>query len=258
MSQISRSPLIIGNWKMFKTIVEARIFVSSLALAINQTGIQIGLAVPFTMIAAAAEVARGTSIAIGAQNLFEENEGPFTGEVSPLHLKDAGASFVLVGHSERRRLFHEDDAQINKKIKLALANDLRVVMCVGETLEEYEGGQRCVVLEKQIKNGLTGVHEELLVNLVIAYEPVWAIGTGRTATPEIAEEAHQFCRKTISNLFNEKVAHNLLIQYGGSVNLENAIALLDQPDIDGLLIGGASLNIDVFTKIIQSLRTCDS
>ncbi len=258
MLQVSRSPLIIGNWKMFKTIVETKIFVSGLAVAINHANIQIGLAVPFTMIAAAAEVARGTSILIGGQNVFEENEGAFTGEISPYHLKDAGASFVLIGHSERRRLFKEDDMRVNKKIKSALAAGLRVVMCIGESLEDHEAGKTFSILENQLKTGLVGVPKEHLGNFVLAYEPVWAIGTGLTATPDVAEAAHRFCRNLISQLYDKATADHVLIQYGGSVGLDNAVALLDQPDIDGLLIGGASLNLDTFIKIIQSLRLCDS
>lgn len=243
---------IVGNWKMYKTIVEARTFISSLVLATSHCSIQIGLAVPFTMISAAADAARGSLISIGAQNLFEAEEGGYTGEISASQIKDAGGSFVLIGHSERRQLFHEDSLWINRKVKKSLSEGLRVVLCVGETLEQHQAGQTQTVLRDQLTKSLQGITPEECENVVLAYEPVWAIGTNRTATPEIAEAAHQFCRLTIAELKGSLVAEQMIIQYGGSVNAENTAELLVQPDINGLLIGRASLTLESFTKIIQT------
>jgi triosephosphate isomerase (TIM) len=243
---------IIGNWKMYKTIAEAKAFVASLAFVAINNPIHIGLAVPFTMIASAAEAARGTLIAIGAQNMSDEAEGPYTGEVSCQMIKDAGASFVIIGHSERRRLFQETDFIINRKVIRAVNSNMQTVLCIGETLEEYNQGVTKEVLKKQIMENLQAVTVEQMKLITLAYEPVWAIGTGQSATAEIAEHTHQFCRELIANKWGKNIADHLVIQYGGSVKPENAGGLLDQIDIDGFLVGGASLSLDSFTKIIQS------
>ena len=247
-----RSRKIIGNWKMYKTIAEAKAFVASLAFVASNNPVQIGLAVPYTMISAAAEAARGTLISIGAQNVNWEEEGAFTGEISCRMLKDAGASFTLVGHSERRHIFHESDALVNQKVKRVLHNQMSCVLCVGETLEERQQGKTQEVLKKQLLQDLQGVSPDQMNLVTLAYEPVWAIGTGETATPEVAQEAHRFCRSLIAQQWGDSIAEHLIIQYGGSVKPENAAALLDQPDIDGFLVGGASLALDSFIRILQS------
>lgn len=245
------TPHIIGNWKMNKTISEAKTFVSSLALTANNASAQIGLAVPFTMIATAAEAARGSAVSIGGQTLYEEPSGAFTGEISGALLKDAGASFVLVGHSERRTLFHETDEQINKKLHAAFDSELKAILCIGETLEQHRAGATHAVLEEQLRKCLLKISPEQCMRLMIAYEPIWAIGTGNTATPEIAQAAHRFCREVVTASLGEIVAATLPILYGGSVKPENAGELLKEPDINGFLIGGAALSLESFTKIIH-------
>lgn len=247
-----RSTTIIGNWKMNKLIAEARSFVSGLALTILPSHAYVGLAVPFTMITAAAEAARGTAIAIGAQNVSEREGGAFTGEVSCLMVKDAGGSFVLVGHSERRQLFHETDALVNKKTKRALADGLKPVVCIGETLEQHEAGKTDEVLRGQLTNSLKDLTADEVERLIIAYEPVWAIGTGKTATANAAQSAHAFCRDLLKENWGKSAAERVVIQYGGSVKPDNAKDLLDQTDVDGLLVGGASLSLDSFAKIVQA------
>ena len=248
MSETCRPTVIIGNWKMNKSIVEARAFIAGLALTGHRASTQVGLAVPFTMLEAAAEAARGSGIAIGAQNVCEAAEGAFTGEISCAMLKDAGASFVIVGHSERRRLYHESDATVNKKTLLALDTGLRVFLCIGETSEQRHAGRAHAVLREQLLKSLNNVKTVQFDQIVLAYEPVWAIGTNQTATAEQAEEAQHFCREAIAKAWNAEVAENLVIQYGGSVRPENAEALLAKPDIDGLLVGGASLSLDSFQQ----------
>lgn len=251
MSHAFRAKYIIGNWKMHKTMAEAKTFVSSLALTKHSDLVQVGLAVPYTAIAVAAEAARGSTIAIGAQNASEHAQGAYTGEVSAEMIKDAGALFTLVGHSERRRLFHEDDRTVNIKVKRALQSGLKVVLCFGETLEEREAGLTHEVLQRQLLEGLKEITAAELVQITLAYEPVWAIGTSKAATPAQAEEAHAFCRELIAINWGRERAQHQQIQYGGSANPENAQALLNQPDIDGLLVGGASLNLELFSKLIQ-------
>ena len=184
--------------------------------------------------------------------MFYEDQGAYTGEISPLMLKSTGCKYVILGHSERRTYFGETDEIINKKVKKAIENDLTPIMCIGETLEERESGITNQVVEKQIRGGLNGLSSEEISKVIIAYEPVWAIGTGKTATPEQAQDVHRFIRELISKISNEKVASNLIIQYGGSMKPENAKELLSQPDIDGGLIGGACLKVDSFYKIIAS------
>jgi triosephosphate isomerase len=251
LTESVRPTVIIGNWKMHKTIAESTAFVTSLGFVVRNCSTLVGLAVPFTMITAAADAARGTMVAIGAQNASDAEEGAFTGEISCRMLKDAGASFVIVGHSERRHLFHEDNAFINRKVKRALSDGLRPLLCIGETGEQHQQGTTHEVLEKQLREGLADVSPQQMESIVLAYEPVWAIGTNKTATPEIAQANHHFIRECVAKQWGKYVADRIVIQYGGSVKPENATALLDQPDIDGFLVGGASLSLDSFVKIIQ-------
>jgi len=250
-----RPTVIIGNWKMHKTIAEATAYVTSLGFVVRNCSNQVGLAVPFTMITAAADAARGTMISIGAQNAYDAEEGAFTGEISCKMLKDAGASFVIIGHSERRQLFHEDNAWINRKIKRVLSDGLRPLLCIGETKDQHENGSTFEVLGKQLSESLADITPQQMETITLAYEPIWAVGTNQTATPEIAQTNHRFIRETIARKWGKPVADRIVIQYGGSVKPENAAALLEQPDIDGFLVGGASLSLDSFVKIIQCHHT---
>lgn len=245
-----RPTTIIGNWKMHKTIAEARSFVSGLAVA--QHGCRGGLAVPFTMIAAAAEAARGTAVMIGAQNVSTHSEGPYTGEISAKMLKDAGATFGIVGHSERRVIFHEDDEMVSQKIGQLMASGIRPLVCIGESLKQRQEGMTHDVLHAQLSESLKGLSPGDVEHLMIAYEPIWAIGTGDAATTESVQSAHEFCRKVIANGWGRDTAEHVLILYGGSVKPENAAELLGLKDVDGLLVGGASLSLETFNKILQA------
>lgn len=251
MANSARPVVIGGNWKMYKTIEESVRFIQQLAPMVTAAKELVYLAVPFTAIHTAAETAKNTRIVIGAQNMHEAVEGAFTGEVSAPMLRDAGAKFVLLGHSERRHIYHESDALINKKIKLALQEKLKPVLCIGETLQQREQGNYRDVLSGQIKSGLEGIKKEHLHNLILTYEPVWAIGTNRPATPKIAQQAHEICRQCLQEIFGREIAERTAILYGGSVKTDNAAHLIQQPDIDGLLIGGASLGIGSFSEIIH-------
>lgn len=246
-------PLVItGNWKMYKTIQEATEFIKKLAPLVENSSAQVLLAVPFTAIKAAAEIAKGTKIAIGAQNMNDATEGAFTGEIAGRMLKDAGADFVIIGHSERRKLFHETDEIINKKVKRAHKDGLKTIVCIGETEKERGEGRTEEVLKTQLSRSLAEISAEEMKNIIIAYEPVWAIGTNQTATPEIAESAHRYCRNLLLEIWGEEVAERTVIQYGGSVKPDNAPSLLEQPDIDGLLVGGASLSPEIFVQIVNT------
>lgn len=235
---------------MNKTLAETRSFISGLALAMPQSIFQAELAVPFTMIATAVEVARNTPIKIGAQNVSDCDEGAYTGEISSKMIKDAGASFALIGHSERRHLFHEDDLLINKKIKKVLEIGIKPVFCIGETLDQHQSGQAYERLSHQMMLGLKDLTPDQIESLAIAYEPVWAIGTNQAATPDIVQETHAFCRSFLAKEWGKPCADRVVIQYGGSVSPTNAAALLSQPDVDGLLVGGASLSLDSFSAIM--------
>lgn len=252
MKESRRHTVVIGNWKMHKTIAEAKSYVSALALFSNHCRVHIGLAVPFTMILTAAEVARGSPISIGAQNVSPFDNGPFTGEISSQMLKDAGASFVILGHSERRRLFLEDDEVINKKLKKVLAEGMRAVVCVGETLSERESGKTEIVLLRQLEGCFQGIKKEQMSDVIIAYEPVWAIGTGVVATIDIVKTVHRLCRQVIARQFGESIAEAIVIQYGGSVNPENAVDLLASQDVDGFLVGTSSLSLESFCEILKN------
>lgn len=244
-TKTARSPLIIGNWKMYKTFPEAKNFLDTL----NNSKTAF-LAVPYTLIQPLSLLNKA-NVVIGAQNMNDAEEGAFTGEVSARMLKDAGAKFVLLGHSERRHFFKEDDRFIQKKVKRALIDGLDVILCIGETHEQYEQKKTKEVLEKQLLESLGDIKASDFDHISIAYEPVWAIGTGLAATPEEAEKEHAFIRSLIEKKWGKEAASQVKILYGGSVKPENAEHFLKQSDIDGLLIGGASLNVDSFGTILS-------
>ena len=251
---IYRKKIIAGNWKMNKTQGEARTLVEDLLRDIgNFDAAEIVVCPPFTALAAVSETLKDVSnIRLGAQNMHEAASGAYTGEISAGMLRDLYVRYVIIGHSERRQYFHEDDAAVNRKTKAALAAELRPIVCVGETLPEREANKWKTVLETQIKGGLKGFSDKELADITIAYEPVWAIGTGKTASPAQAEEAHKFIRTTLGTVFSPQAADKVRIQYGGSVKPENAKELLTQPNIDGALVGGASLDARGFTAIIKN------
>jgi triosephosphate isomerase len=249
---MGRLPFIAGNWKMNKTVGEALDLVRQLKASIlGIEGVEVAIAPPFTALYAVHKELEGSSIRLAAQNLFWEEKGAYTGEVSPLMLKEVGCQYVIIGHSERRQYFGETDEMVNQKIKMAMGKGLKVIFCIGETLKEREEGKTFPVIERQLEEGLKGLSEKEFQTLVVAYEPVWAIGTGKTATPEQAEEAHRFIRKKLERLYSRKTAEEVRIQYGGSVTPENIKGLMSQKDIDGALVGGASLKADTFSKIVR-------
>jgi triosephosphate isomerase len=244
--------MIAANWKMHKLIAEAAVLVEALKSK-PRARAEIVVAPPFTALSTVNGLLKGTDIRLAAQDVYWEAQGAFTGEISPLMLKDAGCSHVIVGHSERRRLFGDDDAGVNRKIKSARAHGLNVIFCVGETLQQRESGKTRDVVLAQLDGGLEDVTDDTLAGVVIAYEPVWAIGTGRNATPEQASEVHGLIRGHVAGR-RGSVAETLRILYGGSVTSANSRSLLTQPDIDGALVGGASLDADTFYAIIDSLN----
>ncbi len=250
---MSRKPLMAANWKMYKTLGETREFFEAFLPKIKDIEDRdIVIAPPFTALALSCELVRGLdNIRIAAQNMFHEDEGAYTGEISPLMLKDIGVELVILGHSERRHIFGEGDELIEKKVQAALKHGLMPILCVGERLEEREQGLTQRVVETQLQGGLKQVSNDEVENLIIAYEPVWAIGTGKTATPELAQEVHQFIREWIGKKFTSTIAENLRILYGGSVKPANVAGLMAQPDIDGALVGGASLKAGDFEKIVR-------
>lgn len=247
-----RVPFIAGNWKMHKTIEEAVALAKELVAKVkDNTQKKVMIAPPFTVLFAVSSVLKGSSVFLGAQNMAAAEKGAHTGEISVHMLKDVGVSYVILGHSERRHVYGEDDQLINKKVKLALSKDLNVILCVGEMLEERERGIAEKVVEEQLVKGLQDVENHSLKSVTIAYEPVWAIGTGKTATPEDADAMHVHVRKVITNLYNKDAAAALVIQYGGSVKPNNVKELMAKANIDGALVGGASLESDTFIPIIQ-------
>lgn len=247
-----RRPIIAGNWKMNKLTGEARALIEDLVTRVRDIdSVEIVVCPPFTDLAVAAECLEGSNIALGAQNMYFESSGAFTGEVSAEMLLDVGCTYVILGHSERRHTFGEPDKLVNKKVKAAIAAGLKVMMCVGETLEERDAGRVEEIVTRHVSEGLKGLEAEELANLVIAYEPVWAIGTGRTATPEQAEEVQHLIRGLVSELFDGATADAMRVQYGGSVKPKNIESLMAQPDIDGALVGGASLEADSFAAIVK-------
>src|SRR5262245_23564784 len=248
-----RRLFIAGNWKMFTTAATSQQLAEAVVRGVGtETRVSVAVCPPFPYLARVAEVVRGTPVALGGQNLYPEKEGAFTGEVSPVMLADVGCRYVIVGHSERRHKLGETDPFITRKVHGGLLAGLEVILCVGETLAEREANRTETILDTQVTAGLAGLSADTLARVVIAYEPVWAIGTGRNATPEQAQQAHAFLRGRVTELFGEKAVQRLLIQYGGSVKPDNAVALLSQPDVDGALVGGASLNADQFLAIVRA------
>jgi triosephosphate isomerase len=240
-----------GNWKMNKTVAEAVSVIKALKSSITDvTDIDVLICPTFTALYAVSNEVKGSNINIGAQNLFWETKGAFTGEISPTMVKDTGCSYVLIGHSERRQYFNETDETVNKKTKAALVAGLIPVICIGETLKEREQNITFKVIEKQIKEGVVGLTPQQAATIVIAYEPVWAIGTGKTATPDQSQEVHAFTRKIYNQMYGD-ASQKVRILYGGSVNPTNVSDLMKQPDIDGGLVGGASLEAESFTKLVK-------
>ena len=246
-----REYYIAGNWKMHKTRAEAAELAGTLVSRLKDGKHKYLVAPSFTLIETVAAIVKGTNIRLGAQNMAAEEQGAHTGEVSVLQLKDLGVQTVILGHSERRHTYKEDDALINKKVKLALRHGFEVILCVGELLEEREAGKAEAVCETQTVKGLEGVAAADLDRVVIAYEPVWAIGTGKTATPEDADAIHAWIRKVIGRLYGQEAAEKIIIQYGGSVKSENAAQLMAKDNIDGALVGGAALKAETFEPIAK-------
>lgn len=251
-----RNKVIAGNWKMHKEVGESVQFVKELVA--KESSIpgttKVIICPPFTALYPIHEVLKGSKIKLGAQNMYFEEQGAFTGEVSSNMLKSAGCDYVILGHSERRSYFGETDETVNKKVKKALEKGLNPIMCVGETLEEREAGITNQVVEKQVRGGLDKLTKEEISKIILAYEPVWAIGTGKTASPQQAQDVHAFIRSIVAKIADEKVAAGIIIQYGGSMKPDNAKELLKQPDIDGGLIGGACLKTDAFYGIIEASK----
>lgn len=250
-----RHPFIAANWKMHKTVHDTVVYVKEFrSLVKDVEDVEIVLAPPLTAIHAAAEAARNSNVGIAAQNVHWERQGAFTGEVSAAMVREAGAEYVIIGHSERRQLFGETDEQVNRKLQAALAAGLIPIVCIGETLAEREQGQTLDILDRQIKAGFDGISGEQVASLVIAYEPVWAIGTGRTATSAQAQEAHAHIRQRLRQWFGGPAADECHVIYGGSVKPENSRELVEQPDVDGALVGGASLDLRGFFEIVSRAR----
>lgn len=247
-----REPIIAANWKMHKTIPEAREYARIFReLVAGLSGVEIALAPPFTALAPLGEELKGSQIKLAAQDAWHEAQGAYTGEISPLMLKALGCRYVIIGHSERREHFKESDELINLKLKAAFAYDLIPILCVGERLEERQAGRTAAVLEGQLRADLVGLAKGDLARLVIAYEPVWAIGTGETASPQDANEGAKFIRTLVASLYDEATSQSVRVQYGGSVKPENIAELMTQEEIDGALVGGASLDPVAFAEIVK-------
>ncbi len=252
MNPTLRKPLIAGNWKMYKTVREAVETARELVLFTAAVNVDVMIAPPFTALVSVAEVVKGTSVALGAQNLFWKNEGAYTGEISPVMLSDIGCQYAIIGHSERRQYFGDTDELVNAKIRAALEHKLIPVFCVGETETQREAKETFSVLDKQVTKGLEGFSSEVLTGvLVIAYEPVWAIGTGKTATTDQVQEVHAFLRSLVEKRFDNLLAKTVKILYGGSVKPDNVKEIMNMKDVDGALVGGASLTAKVFNSIIN-------
>ena len=250
---MGKKPFIVGNWKMNLTLAEGVEFAKSLGNNLHgKNEIMCGICPPFIFLKDISKVLEGSGICMGAQNIHSEINGAYTGEISALMVKEAGCTHVLIGHSERRHLFGEIDSFINAKIKTALSVNLKPIFCIGETLTEREEGRTEYVVKNQLKNGLPGIDNNYVEELVIAYEPVWAIGTGKTASPVQANEVHSFIRGFLADEYGKDIANKVYIQYGGSVKPENTKELIAQPEIDGLLVGGASIKLGSFLKIIDA------
>ena len=249
---MARKPVIAGNWKMFKTQREVVRTIQGLREKVDgHSAVEVVVCPTSTGLAAAAEALEGSTIQLGAQNVHWEDEGAFTGEISVSMLQDVGCQYVILGHSERRQFFHETDEIIAKKLQKVLTTSLTPILCVGEMLDEREAGRVEEVILGQLAGDLAGLTEELVSRIIVAYEPVWAIGTGKTATPEVAEDVHRMIREWLRNTYSESLSGGLRILYGGSVKPGNIADLMAQPDIDGALVGGASLDADSFAKIVK-------
>jgi triosephosphate isomerase len=249
-----RKKIVAGNWKMFNNLSQSIALISEikLELANNKPNCEVVICPPFTSLDTASTLTKDSNIAVGAQNMYFEDSGAYTGEISADMLLSVGCKYVILGHSERRTIFKESDKMINKKIKKALSKGLKPIFCIGETLQEREDNRTEKVIEVQVRSGLAGISAESFKDVVIAYEPVWAIGTGKTATPQQAEEVHKFIRNLLTEMYGKEIAENTVIQYGGSVKPENAKDLLSQPNIDGALVGGACLKAASFVEIIKA------
>ena len=254
MKQESRQKFVAGNWKMHTTASEAKRLARAIADGVGvEDRVAVAVCPPFPYLAMVGEILKGSNVALGAQNLYPEKEGAFTGEVSPKMLLDLGCKYVILGHSERRQKLGESSEFINQKVRVALAAGLNVIMCVGETLDQRKTGQTEAVLDGELTQGLAELSADFVARLSIAYEPIWAIGsTGHHATPKQVQEAHAVIRRCFGRMFGEKATQALVIQYGGSVNAENAVSLLGQPGVDGALVGGAGLNADHFLPIVRA------
>ncbi|MBN2407532.1 MAG: triose-phosphate isomerase [Elusimicrobia bacterium] len=247
-----RRPLMAGNWKMNKTGSETVAFIKAFKDKVaGVTDVDIMVAPPYTALNLAGELLKGTNIALGAQNMYPEKNGAYTGEISPPMLRECGCEWVIIGHSERRQYFGCTDGTVNKKLKFAVKEGLKPIVCIGESLQEREKGKTFEVLKKQLSGGLADLSEDEKEALTIAYEPVWAIGTGKTATPAQAEEAHKFIRNTLSEMFTEELAQNIRILYGGSIKPDNISDIMKQENVDGGLVGGASLEAGSFASIVK-------
>lgn len=256
MNPTNSKPFIAGNWKMHKTIPDALNLVKALQEErAVQEEVELVVIPPFTALSDVRKAILGSKVQLGAQNMYWEEKGAFTGEISPGMLKDAGCQYVVIGHSERRQFFEETDEKVNKKVKAALTHDLIPIMCIGESIEEREKGKTIDKVETQITEGLKGLSDEEFSRIIIAYEPIWAIGTGITATPEQAEEVHRFIRDKLSEKYGKETSSYAIILYGGSVKPDNTFSLLKEEDINGALVGGASLEAESFIQIAkESIR----
>lgn len=246
-----RKPIIAGNWKMNNTPSDTKVFINSLKQKKLSEDVEKIIATPFTSLYIANELLNNTDIKLGAQNMYFEDRGAFTGEVSGQMLKDLNVSYVIIGHSERREIFNESDELLNKKVKAAISEELSPILCCGETIEEREAQKHQEKIKNQITKDLDGISEKDLDKLVIAYEPIWAIGTGKTASPEDAEEMCKYIREILEELYSKDLADNIRILYGGSVKPENVKEIMAKENVDGALVGGASLKVDSFTSLIN-------
>lgn len=246
-----RKPIIAGNWKMNMSIKEGKEFIAAIKDQISGSDVEAVLCAPFTLLKDLKEAIAGTNIKIGAQNMHYEESGAFTGEISPSMLKEINIDYVVIGHSERRQYFNETDETVNKKVLKALESDILPIMCCGETLEQREAKETKNVVKTQVEKGLINVDVNVLEKVVIAYEPIWAIGTGKTATSEQANEVIAYIREVVAAMFNDEISEKVRIQYGGSVKPANVVEIMNESDIDGALVGGASLKADSYVDLVN-------
>jgi len=246
-----RKPIIAGNWKMNMSIAEAKDFVAAIKDQVNGTDVEAVLCAPFTLLKDLKEATAGTAIKVGAQNMHFEEGGAFTGEISPSMLKEINIDYVIIGHSERRQYFNETDETVNKKVLKSLEHGILPIMCCGETLEQREADETKAVVKVQVEKGLVNVDAAKLADVVIAYEPIWAIGTGKTATSAQANEVIAYIREVVAGMFNDEISEKVRIQYGGSVKPANVEEIMNESDIDGALVGGASLKADSYTALVN-------